>query len=207
MNYNTENYQVDFEPFKKLTLINPDSFLNESNISNLPTSPAIYPIGSSKKLNVKNMPYDEEIYFQTVEENNIYPPTPPSTYCSDDELEYSNSQESSNVAIENFDFIEDKNERKMIENAWRAITETNMWEFVAQKIDSFMFTKDSRVDLISKKMEELGYKGHSGVSFGCTMRKMQYLAQNGEEKFKKMYERPTNTTTIKNNVLDYMGGY
>jgi hypothetical protein len=33
-------------------------------------------------------------------------------------------------------------------------------------------------------MEELGYGGHSGASFGCTMRNMQYLAEHGEEKFK-----------------------
>ena len=223
INSNTENYQVDIEPFKNLTLINPDLFINESNNCGILTPPAIYPVSLYKKSNIKNMPYDEEVYFGTATEeedkvekeaenlsnsnNDVFPPTPPSTYCSDDELEYSNSQDSLNVGDGNFDYIEDINERKMIENAWRAISQTNMWEFVAQKIDSFMFTTDSRVNIISKKMEELGYHGHSGLSFGCTMRNMQYLVQYGEEKYKKMYEKPITTTTIKNNILDYMGGY
>jgi hypothetical protein len=35
-------------------------------------------------------------------------------------------------------------------------------------------------------MVELGYNGHSGSSFGYTMRAMQYIAQNGEEKYKGM---------------------
>jgi hypothetical protein len=37
-------------------------------------------------------------------------------------------------------------------------------------------------------MEQLGYYGHSGSSFGLTMRTMQYIARNGEEKFKKNRE-------------------
>jgi hypothetical protein len=36
-------------------------------------------------------------------------------------------------------------------------------------------------------MVELGYDGHSGCSFGYTMRIMQYIAKYGEEKYKKDY--------------------
>jgi hypothetical protein len=60
-----------------------------------------------------------------------------------------------------------------------------MWEFVAQDIETFMFSLDPRLDIIGEKMEEIGYNGHSGISFGCTMRQMQYLVRFGEEKFKE----------------------
>jgi hypothetical protein len=76
----------------------------------------------------------------------------------------------------------------MMTNAWQAITQTNNWDFVAEDIDSFMFSEDPRITQISIKMKELGY-GHSGCSFGCTMRNMQYLAQKGEDKFKQLFKK------------------
>jgi len=48
-------------------------------------------------------------------------------------------------------------------------------------------SKDPRVYEIAGKMEDLGYKGHSGVSFSLTMRSMQYLLHYGEDEFKKMF--------------------
>ena len=53
-------------------------------------------------------------------------------------------------------------------------------------IDSWR-TDDSKIWIISNKMSELGYFLHSGSSFGCTMRDMQYIAQNGEKKFMENY--------------------
>ena len=92
-----------------------------------------------------------------------------------------------NLGDGKFEYIVDKNKREMLTNAWQAITQTNTWIFMAKKIESFMFSNDPRIYEISKKMEELGYSGHSGCSFGCTMRNMQYLAQKGEEEFKKLF--------------------
>jgi nanoRNase/pAp phosphatase (c-di-AMP/oligoRNAs hydrolase) len=83
-----------------------------------------------------------------------------------------------------FEYVEDIWTREMLINAWQAITTTELWDFVKEDIDSFMFSSDPRVTRIYNKMEELGYGGHSGASFGCTMRNMQYLAEHGEEKFK-----------------------
>jgi hypothetical protein len=48
-----------------------------------------------------------------------------------------------------------------------------------------MFSNDPRVKIIYDKIEELGYTGHSGSSFGCTMRTMQYIATYGEKKFRE----------------------
>ena len=84
-------------------------------------------------------------------------------------------------------YIKDTNTREMCTNAWKAITFSNNWDFVSQDIESFTFSNDTRIDEITKKMEEFGYRGHSGTSFGYTMRYMQLLAQKGEEEFKKCF--------------------
>ena len=90
-----------------------------------------------------------------------------------------------------FDYIKANhaNYKKMLVNAYQAITQTETWSFLKQPTGSFMSSKDPRINLISEKMVELGYDGHSGSSFGCTMRDMQYIANNGEEKFRDNYLR------------------
>jgi hypothetical protein len=85
------------------------------------------------------------------------------------------------------DYIKDTLNREMFTNAWKAITCTNNWDFIAQEMECFALSKDPRIYDITDKMEELGYKGHSGTSFGLTMRSMQYLVIYGEEEFKKMF--------------------
>jgi hypothetical protein len=85
------------------------------------------------------------------------------------------------------EYIKDRLNREMFVNAWKAITITNNWDFVAQEMDCFELSKDPRIYDISEKIEELGYKGHSGTSFGLTMRNMQYLVMYGEEEFKKKF--------------------
>lgn len=88
----------------------------------------------------------------------------------------------------NMSYIKNKWTRKMCENAWQAINLTENWDFVVKPIESFTWSFDKRIDIISDKMVELGYNGHSGTSFGCTMRNMQFLAQNGVEKFKQLFD-------------------
>ena len=86
-----------------------------------------------------------------------------------------------------FEYITNTHNREMLLNAWDAINLTEMWGFVKQDIESFTWSREPEVTIIMDKMVSLGYRGHSGASFGCTMRAMQYLAQNGEEKFKEQY--------------------
>ena len=83
-----------------------------------------------------------------------------------------------------FEYVQDRHSREMLINAWKAITNTESWDFVKQDIDTFMFSSDPRIDIIGNKMIELGYGGHSGSSFGWTMRTMQFIANHGEERFK-----------------------
>ncbi len=105
------------------------------------------------------------------ETENLLPPAPPT--------------EEENFIHGQFDYVKDSWTRDMLINAWQAITVTEMWNFVKQPIDSFMFSNDRRVNIIYNKIEELGYRGHSGASFGFTMRTMQYIAKYGESKFRE----------------------
>jgi hypothetical protein len=86
-----------------------------------------------------------------------------------------------------FEYIIDKRQKLMLQNAFQAISEINLWDFVGKDIDSFTWSESEQVKSIAKKMSELGYDDHSGFSFGWTMRAMQYLVKYGEEKFKIDY--------------------
>ena len=81
-----------------------------------------------------------------------------------------------------FNTISDEHSRFMLKNAHQAITMAEAWQFMRTFNDqSFMFSSNPIVSDIMKKMSELGYDGHSGSSFGWTMRQMEFLAINGKE--------------------------
>jgi hypothetical protein len=75
----------------------------------------------------------------------------------------------------------------MLVNAWNAITQLELWNYMKKDTYSFMLSNDKEIWIITKKMEDLGYDGHSGSSFGWTMRQIQYIAKNGEEKYMNDY--------------------
>lgn len=116
-------------------------------------------------------------------ENNIYsitPPLPPlRTTCSSPVSVIEFFEEGK------FTYIKDPLSREMLVNAWNAITQLNLWDYMKEKSDSYMLSNDNQVNLISEKMCELGYNGHSGFSFGWTMRQMQFIAINGEDVYMK----------------------
>ena len=91
------------------------------------------------------------------------------------------------IKMEPIDFneIKDTYLRPMMENAYNAITATEGgWDFMRTFAEeSFMFSRNPIVHTISDNMVRLGYDGHSGASFGWTMRSMEYLAKHGKEAF------------------------
>jgi hypothetical protein len=143
------------------------SVICEENISLLPPSPPTV----LEESNVLQL-----IHPDLTDQNNIetHPQPPQHVRC-----QY-------NFIPGNFEYVTDIYEREMLINAWQAITMTENWNFVKQPIESFSWSNDPRINIISNKMVELGYNGHSGSSFGCVMRAMQYIAKNGEEKYKEM---------------------
>ena len=83
--------------------------------------------------------------------------------------------------------IYDNNNRTMLKNAHQAITNAEAWDWIRNfQGQSFMFSNDAMIGKISKNMVALGYDGHSGSSYGWTMRCMEHLAKNGKEAFLDM---------------------
>jgi len=87
--------------------------------------------------------------------------------------------------------IKDEHSRIMLENAYQAITAAEGWDFMKTFNDNqngFMFSDNPMTGKIRSKMEELGYSGHSGCSFGWTMRNMEFLAKHGKNEFLSKFE-------------------
>jgi len=103
------------------------------------------------------------------------------------QLQYNNvSSPDSELVPGAFDYIVDKWEKDMLRNAWRVINILEMWDFV-KDVGQFSFNNEPKICIITAKMEELGYNGHSGSSFTITMRCMQHIAIYGEDAFKTKY--------------------
>jgi hypothetical protein len=88
-----------------------------------------------------------------------------------------------------FNYIDDKNSKDMLENAYTAITLTEMWNYMKKDVESYCFNDDNEIQIISKKMSELGYNDHSGASFGITMRNMQFIAKYGLKEHEKKWKK------------------
>jgi hypothetical protein len=86
-----------------------------------------------------------------------------------------------------FSFVKDASVREMFDDAYKAITTAEAWEFVERDPGSggFMFSSDPYSAAISKAMK---YDGHSGASYGWTMRVMQQIARGGWDRFVKEYK-------------------
>jgi len=135
---------------------------------------------------------------QLVSENILFPPSPP-TLDEERSINTGSSQETIttiNTVITpetdtfipgKFEYVKCAHTREMLANAWQAINLTETWDFVRMPTESFMMSRDDRIWVITAKMEELGYYGHSGNSFGWTLRQMQFIAQHGEARFRKTY--------------------
>ena len=84
-----------------------------------------------------------------------------------------------------FDYISDKHSRKLVKNAWTAVQLTETADFVKQPIESFCLSDDPRIWIISKRMEEIeDPPGHTGFTFGWTMRQVQSILQEGEDNYR-----------------------
>lgn len=87
-----------------------------------------------------------------------------------------------------FDYATDY-DKAMLKTAFQAINLLKLWDFIKEDPgeDGFMWSADNRINKIYYKIEELGYTGHSGCSFGITIRNMQFIAQYGEKEFRENY--------------------
>ena len=86
-----------------------------------------------------------------------------------------------------FLYITDPISRTMIKSAWDAVEQLEMWSYMRKDSYSYMLSGDTELIKILAKIEELGYRGHSGSSFCWTMRQIQDIAQNGEAEFRQSW--------------------
>lgn len=108
----------------------------------------------------------------------------------DSSMQATNKPTMTDVKITDAEFnynIYDKNNRMMLKNAYQAITNAEAWDWMKNfQGESFMFSNDEMISKISRNMVTLGYDGHSGSSYGWTMRCMEHLAKNGKDAFLTM---------------------
>ena len=91
------------------------------------------------------------------------------------------------TSVNTFDFIP-QGQRLMYSTAFDAITQLELWPFMRNFTgESFMFSSAPEIRRISDRIVQLGYGGHSGASFGCTMRAMEYIGKHGLNNFEKEY--------------------
>jgi len=126
---------------------------------------------------------------------NLFPPTPPSNFkernnhlslIHPDTIPNLYSIENTNIIPGKFGYIKDESTKIMLVTAWKAITMLELWDFVEEEDEAYMISTNPKVFEIYRKIEELGYNGHSGSSFAFIMRIMQYIAKYGEAEFKKI---------------------
>jgi hypothetical protein len=89
-----------------------------------------------------------------------------------------------------FESIYEPFETKMLADAYQAITACDLWEwmrvFRPKDGEGFMFANHPNLDLINQEMK---YGGHSGASYGWTMRQMESIAKIGWDEHKRIVLR------------------
>jgi len=115
------------------------------------------------------------------QEQVILPPQPPS---AEDEF-----ITNGDFVKGQFVYIKNNSEKRMLQTAYQAINILELWNYMKENPgqNGFVFSGDDRVRKIYNKIEELGYHGHSGCSFGCVLRDMQAIAKYGEKEYRKRY--------------------
>ena len=92
-----------------------------------------------------------------------------------------------------FDFIRDANSREMVADGYAAVTKAEAWDLMKEDpgLGGFMYTTNESYKVIHTHMD---YRGHSGSSYGWTMRQLQFIAQNGWDAYVALWsEQPPRT--------------
>ena len=86
-----------------------------------------------------------------------------------------------------FDFVSDKLYRSMLKNAYWAVTQCELWSWLRTfNEEAFMFSTSPMLNHIMDQMvQQPEGRLHSGASFACVMRSMEYIAKNGYAAFEK----------------------
>jgi len=81
------------------------------------------------------------------------------------------------------------NDKLMVQAGIDAVTGAEMWDWMKiyepEEDKGFMFSDHPNLDKINSRMHKL-YNGHSGSSYGWTMRQLEYIAKNGFDAYVDM---------------------
>ena len=91
-----------------------------------------------------------------------------------------------------FDFVRDKSTKEFLKSAHKAITLCKLWDWMRiyqpPPNKGFMWSKTPELDRLNQQMwKDPINENHSGYSYACIMRNMEYIAKNGYKKFKNTY--------------------
>ena len=96
------------------------------------------------------------------------------------------------LSLNDLHFIKDESFKLALYDGYNAVYDTNLNEFIKNNdIHSFMYPKNIPKNL-EKQWNEMGRladvrAGHSGASFGLTMRSVEYILKHGIHEFKNAY--------------------
>ena len=88
-----------------------------------------------------------------------------------------------------FDFITDKMERTVLMDAYEAVCDMNLWNYLKENtFESFTYYNGPYVQLHLKLLEKADKSNlHSGASYGITMRNIEAIAKDGFDVWKTNY--------------------
>jgi hypothetical protein len=93
-----------------------------------------------------------------------------------------------------FEFVSEWS-RPYLKSAHKAVTRCELWDWLRkyepEEDKGFMFTRDVlELDRLNKElMKDPVNGGHSGSSYACVMRNMEFIAKNGYQEFKAGYNK------------------
>lgn len=93
------------------------------------------------------------------------------------------------MSICTFEFVNSRMMKTVLEDAYLAVTEMELWEYLRDNtFESFTFYDGPNRALHQQLLEKADRSGlHSGASFGITMRNMEKIAKFGFEHWKREY--------------------
>jgi hypothetical protein len=93
-----------------------------------------------------------------------------------------------------FSFIPSGMTRQLASTSYNSVTALNMWdffqEFKPEEGKGFMFSSHPKLTQLGNYIENTYHVGHSGASWGCSMRIVQFIANNGITKYRQKYDSP-----------------
>ena len=94
-------------------------------------------------------------------------------------------------------FITDTHQKEIIDTAIRAVNNLELWNWLRDiHTESFMFSNDPNIMRVYREIEKVGYTGHSGASFGCTMRHIEFIAKNSIDAYRQRNLSNNNQTVV-----------